>query len=280
MEQLHPLMQSALRSYLKPKAGQRVWSALRLPLLAAKFLMQHPKLWPWAIAPALINLLVFVATLFLTLPAASSGFGGLWAMPEIVAWYDYGLIALWGIVYLLVMVLTVILSYMGAMMIGGVIASPFNDKLSEETEKILLGDLFCEIDGGSFLPSLLKSMASSAVVAGMYFAIMAPMLLLHLIPGVGSVAYTLIGGVVGGYFVALEYSDTLLERRRTPFRMKLGRVWQERPFTVGFGVGTSLMLAIPVVNFFCLPIAVIAGTAVGTALLEEPPGEAPDALPE
>ena len=121
------------------------------------------------------------------------------------------------------MVLTVILSYMGAMMIGGVIASPFNDKLSEETEKILLGDLFCEIDGGSFLPSLLKSMASSAVVAGMYFAIMAPMLLLHLIPGVGSVAYTLIGGVVGGYFVALEYSDTLLERRRTPFRMKLGR---------------------------------------------------------
>lgn len=281
VERLHPLMQSAMRGYMQGSAGRRAWAALRLPLSAARLLIKHPALWPWAIAPAIINLIVLVSTLLFTLPAASGAFGGLWTMPEVAVWYDYGLIALWGLGYLLVMALTVILSYMGAMMIGGVIASPFNDKLSEETEKILLGDLFCEVDGGRFFPSLLKSMASSAVVAAMYFAIMAPMLLLHLIPGVGTVAYTLIGGVVGGYFVALEYSDTLLERRKTPFRMKLGRVWQERSFTLGFGVGTSLMLTIPVLNFFCLPIAVIAGTAVGTALLEEPPSPAPpEALPE
>lgn len=269
-ERLHPLMRHALRGYLTPSSWRRGMSGLRVPLKAATFLIKNPALWPWAIAPALINFAIFVSSLFFSLPAASQTFGSLWAMPEIVAWYHYGLIALWGVVYLLVMLLTLVLSYMVAMMIGGVIASPFNDVLSEKTEKLLLGDLYQDPqEGAPFLPSLLKSMASSAAVALLYFAIMAPMLLLHFIPGVGSIAYTLVGGLVGGYFMALEYSDTLLERRGTGFKRKLNLVWQERSYTLGFGVGTSLMLAIPLINFFCLPIAVIAGTAVGTALLED-----------
>ncbi len=273
---LHPLMKLSLRGYLEQKTSSRASRGLRIPLSAAKLLIKNPKLWPWAIAPAMINLLVFVTTLFFSLPWASAAFSGAWAAPEIVAWYHYGVWALWGLCYLLVMVLTAVLSYMGAMMIGGVIASPFNDVLSEKTEKILLGERYVAPPEMPFVKGVVRSMLSSAAMAGMYFAVMAPLLLLNLIPAVGSVAYTLIGGLVGGYFVALEYSDTFLERKTLPFKEKLQLVWRERSFTLGFGVGTSLMLAIPLINFFCLPIAVIGGTAVGTALLE---GTSPKSLP-
>jgi CysZ protein len=272
--EIHPLMKLAMQGYVERKTSSRATSGLRIPLSAAKLLVTNPRLWPWAIAPAIINFSVFVVTLFFTLPAASQAFGAAWAMPAIVAWYHYLLIALWGLIYLIVMLLAVVLSYMGAMMLGGVIASPFNDALSEKTERILLGARYVTPPEMPFWKGVGRSMLSSAAMAGMYFGVMVPLLLLNLIPVVGSIAYTVIGGLVGGYFVALEYIDPLLERKTLPFKQKLALVWQERSLTLGFGVGTSLMLAIPIINFFCLPIAVIGGTALGTALLEETPREA------
>lgn len=264
-EVLHPLMRHVLAGG-EAKGGKRFFKGLTVPLQAVKFLLAHRQLWPNVIWPALINLTLFAGALYLFVTQGSALFGAVWAQPVIEVWYHYLLVVLWYVVYALVMALSVMIAYVSSVLVGGVLASPFNDIISEKTERLLLGERHRELEEGPFWPGLLRSAASSAAMAGMYVAVMGPLLLLNLIPFVGSVAYTVLGGGVGGYFLALEYSDTLLERHHFAFRDKIGVVWRERSFTIGFGVGTSLMLAIPLVNFLCIPIAVIGGTAVGLGL--------------
>lgn len=278
-EALHPLMRHAVRGYQsRDNALKRFGSGAVTPFGAARLLLAHPKLWPWAIAPALINLLLFLGLLWFTLPLASGWFSALWSAPVITAWYHYALTALWWVIYLVAMAMTTVLTYMSAMVVGGVVASPFNDELSQRTEKLLLGERYVPPPEEPFVPALIRSALSSAAMAGLYVGVMVPLLLLNLIPVVGSVAYTLIGGVAGGYFVALEYCDTVLERRGLPFREKLETVWRERSLSMGFGIGMSLMMAIPIVNFLCLPLAVISGTTLGLAILDSEPTPEPPLL--
>ena len=67
-------------------------------------------------------------------------------------------------------------------------------------------------------------------------------------------------------FITMEYNDILLERKGFRMKAKFGRVWEERSLTLGFGAGTNLLLAIPLLNFMCIPLAVIGGTAMGLCL--------------
>jgi CysZ protein len=277
-ERLHPLM----RHVLKNREGStfsRLVAGAKVPFMAARFLMKHRELWTNVLWPVLINLSLFVVLLYVFLTQGGSLFASLWAQPVIEAWYHWLLTGLWYLTYAIVLAASGFLAYVSSMVVGGVLASPFNDILSEKTERILLGEHYRKGEEEPFMQGLLRSAASSAATAALYIACMGPLLLLNIIPGVGSVAYTIIGSTVGGYFLALEYSDTLLARRRYGLGQKMRLVYRERKFSVGFGIGTSLTLAIPLVNFLCIPLAVIGGTAVGLGLEQWdenralPPGE-------
>ena len=275
-EQLHPLMRHALER-AQQTGARRFFGGALIPLKSARFLAQHREMWTSVVWPVLINLGLFLIGLYVLIGQGSALFGSLWATPTVEVWYHWGWVALWYLLYVLVILASGLVAYVTAIVVGGVLASPFNDRISEKTERALLGPRYQPPPEQPFWSGLLGSMASSAAMAAMYVAVMGPLLLLNLIPVLGSAAYTVVGGLVGGYFVALEYSDTLLDRHQMGFRDKLELVWRERSFATGFGVGTSLTMAIPLINFLCIPLAVIGGTAVGLALRN---GEAAGALEE
>ena len=262
---LHPMIQHVL-AHRSTTGMSRFIAGAKLPLMSFRLLLGHRELWSSVFWPIVINLTLFAFTLYFFLTQGSALFSSAWAKPALLVWYDWLLALLWYLSYALTLALAGVLAYVSSMVVGGVLASPFNDALSDKTERILLGERFSPGPEEPFIKGMLKSALSSAITASLYIGVMGPLLLLNLIPGIGSVAYTLIGGVVGGYFLALEYSDTLLARRDYSFKRKLELVYAERPFTIGFGVGTSLSLAIPLLNFFCLPLAVMGGTAVGLGL--------------
>ena len=56
------------------------------------------------------------------------------------------------------------------------------------------------------------------------------------------------------------------ERRRYSLRQKLRTIWKHRRMALGFGVGANVMLLVPLLNFLCMPIAVVGGTALAVAL--------------
>ncbi len=263
--ELHPMMQHVL-AHREGKNSKRFLAGIKMPFKAVAFLLKRPKLWPLVAVPAAINFTLFSVGVYLTWGWSSALMEWLWAYPVVEAWYHWGLVALWWVVAAAAKIGVIVLTYFGALAFGGVLASPFNDALSQQTEKLLLGSRFVEPPNAAFVPSTVRSIGSSALMATLHLAATLPLLLLNFVPVAGAMAATVASMSVGALFVSMEYTDTLLERRQLSLREKWRAVWDQRPFALGFGAGTNLMLAIPLLNFLCIPIAVVAGTAVGIGL--------------
>lgn len=240
-----------------------------LPFRSARFLVRHTELIPFVIMPALINIVLFGLAAFFFVGNIGDVVDWLWTKPIIDGFLSYVLLGLWYVVYVLAILVALLLSYAVVLVTGGLVASPFNDILSERTERILTGvDEFPEPQE-SLLAQIARSALSSGSIALAYAFIMVPILLLNLIPGIGNAAATILGGIVSAFFLALEYTDPVLERYRFRVRDKFGMIRARLPLTGSFGLGTSLMLWIPLLNFLCMPIAVIGGTSLGIALKDE-----------
>ncbi|MFP4599586.1 MAG: EI24 domain-containing protein [Persicimonas sp.] len=267
---MHPLLQQLYDAHERSRLGQFTYG-LSLPFRAAKFLVQNAQLVPFVIIPAMINIVLFGLSAFLLVTNAGDLVEWLWQKPIVDAMIDYLWVGLWYVAYTLAILLAFVLSYVFVLVAGGIVASPFHDLLSEHTERILCGVDELPEDNEPFFPGMLRSIGSSAVIGLLYAVLITPILLLNLIPFAGSAAATVLGSCVSAYFVGLEYSDPTLQRHGVPLRSKLSLIWDNIPLAGGFGLGTSFLLWVPLLNFACMPIAVIAGTALGLVLEDAPP---------
>lgn len=265
---MHDLMNDLQQAH-RGSTPRKVLGGLFLPFRAAKFLTQHKKLIPYVIIPALINVVLFALSFYLLVTHAGDLVDWLWEKPVVDGTLGYLLLALWYVVYVLSLLVAVVLSYVVVLVAGGIVASPFNDVLSEHTERILRGVDELPHNDEALIAGLLRSVVSSTFIALLYAAVMIPVLLLNLIPGAGNAASTVLSACVSAFFVSLEYTDPTLERHRVPLKRKFGLIWSNLPLTGAFGLGTSLLLWVPLMNFICMPIAVIGGTALGIVLEEE-----------
>lgn len=240
-----------------------------LPFRSARFLFRNTELLPFVIMPALINMILFGIAAFFLVGNIGDVVDWLWTKPIGEGFFEYLLLALWYVVYVVAIAVALLVSYAVVLVAGGLVASPFNDILSERTERILTGvDEMPEPEEG-VVGQILRSVVSSGSIALTYVVIMVPILLLNLIPGLGNAAATILGGGVSAFFLALEYTDPVLERYRFRVRDKFGMIRAKLPLTGSFGLGTSLLLWIPLLNFLCMPIAVIGGTSLAIALKDE-----------
>lgn len=265
---MHELL-ADLKKARRGSTVRQVTRGLTLPFRAASFLKENTKLIPFVVVPALINVVLFALSAYLLLSNAGDIVDWLWEKPVVDGLLSYLLIVLWYFVYALCVLAAVILSYVVVLVVGGIVASPFHDFLSEHTERILRGVEELPSPDDSIVGDLLRSIGSSAFIALMYAMIMLPILLLNFIPGIGNVTSTVLSACVSAFFVALEYTDPTLQRHEVKLRDKLGLIWDNLPLAGSFGLGTSLLLWVPLMNFVCMPIAVIGGTALGIALEEE-----------
>lgn len=262
---------TGVRAARAASPGGRFVRALVLPLRATAFLARQPRLWPLVIVPALINVVLFVGAAAVVVWNADNLLGTFWARPAVDAWYAWGMLALWYLAWFAALLLGLVLAYVVVLLVGGIVASPFNDVLSERTEMLLTGRSEMPQGGTGFWGGVLHSIGSTTAITGLYLALMLPVLLLNVVPGVGSMAATVVGSVVGAFFVALEYADTTFERYGYRLRDKVALLRRHAALAGGFGLGTGLLLWIPFINFLCIPIAVVGGTALALAL--HPPAD-------
>ena len=272
----HALLET-IESQLNAATLSQVKTGFLLPFSSARFLFRNTRLVPFVIMPALINLVLFGIAAFLLVGNIGGLVDWIWAKPVLEGFWSYILVGLWYLMYVVAVVVALLLSYALVLLAGGLVASPFNDVLSERTERILTGVEEMPATGRSFVADILRSAVSSGSIALVYAIIMVPILLLNLIPVAGSAIATVLGGAVSAFFLALEYTDPVLERYDFGVRDKFSMIRERLPLTGSFGLGTSLLLWIPLLNFLCMPIAVIGGTALGIALKDEP-DDAPNQL--
>lgn len=245
-------------------AGAR---ALVLPLQAVRFLVGHRCLWPFVVVPALINLVLFVGSVGLVLAHADWVASALWTRPEVGGVLGALILGLWYALYAGVVVFGLVVAYVATVLIGGIVASPFNDALAERVEIRLAPGSKRPDSGRSWWGEFIHSVVSTATIALLYGVLLVPILLLNVIPVAGSMAATVLGTGLGAFFLALEYTDVTLSRYGMPLRQKLRLLREHWVLAGGFGLSTSFLLWIPLLNVLCIPIAVVGGTALALALV-------------
>ena len=263
----HDLLER-LRATKDQPFWRRFLHGLALPLRAGRLLAEQRSLWVFVIAPALINLLLFGGTLYLFLSNVGTIAEWIWVMPEIGHWQDWLLRAIWYVLVTLVAILSIGAAYIFVLLIGGIVASPFNDKLSEHVEAVLLPSGEPAEREESVVWAGVRALGSSIFILGSYVIIMAPILLLNLVPLAGPVAATALGTVVSALFLAMEYTDAPVDRRGNDLKTKFELIEAHRALALGFGLGASLLFWIPFINFLTIPLSVTGGTALGIVLAE------------
>ena len=242
--------------------------AFALPYRAARFLAAHRALWSLVAIPALINIALFAVAAGVAVTYADTVVALLWATPAEGGVWAGLLLILWYVFYTAVIVFGLMAAYAVTLLLSGIVASPFNDALSARAERLLTGHE-APSSGGSAFQEAVQSVVSSATIVLLYVALMGPVLLLNLLPGVGSLAATLLGLSLGAFFLSLEFTDIALARRGYSLRQKLRLLRAHPGLAGGFGLSTSLLLWIPLLNVLCVPIAVVGGTALALALVDQ-----------
>lgn len=228
------------------------------PFRSLRILRAHPRLVQYILIPFLINLLVFTGAVYFGLDFFSDRV--VTYLPQGEAWY-------WSILYWLAWVvavlLTVVLVFFTFTVVGNLIASPFNDLLSERTEEALTGQAGAEPfslvqfskDAGQTI--LLEVRKISIFVAAMLL-----ILPLNLFPGIGNTLYTMLAISLTLFFLCIEYLGFVMVRKRRFFREQRRFIGARKFLMFGFGCGVMALLAIPLFQFLCIPLAVIGATCL------------------
>lgn len=226
------------------------------PFRSLKLLRLHPRLLRYIVIPFLINALVFSAAVYLGLDFFGSTV--VEYIPRGEAWY-------WSVIYWLLWVvavlLTAVLVFFSFTVVGNLLASPFNDLLSERVEEVLSGLVNNDpFNLGRFFREAWQTVLMEAKKMWVFVVIMVMILPLNLLPGIGNALYTLLAIGLTLFFLSFEYLGFVMVRKGRFFREQKTYISARKFLMLGFSCGVMVMLAIPFFQLLCIPLAVIGAT--------------------
>ena len=223
------------------------------PFRAGHFLIRHPRLYLYVMIPFLINLVVFSLAVWLGLGFFDSTVESM--IPVGDTWY-------WSVLYYFLWVLAVLATALFVFflfaIIGNLIASPFNDILSEKTEEILTGQRRDEpFVFRTFLSDSLHILLDEILKISAFLVGMIVLFLLLLLPAVGPALYSVLSVLWTALFLVVEYTGYVFSRHKMVFKDQRQFISQQKLASIGFGTGSLCLLAIPFLQFFTIPLGVI-----------------------
>jgi len=240
------------------------------PYFALTFLFRYPSLLCYVVIPLLLNLILGIFLYWQLLQWGSNSIGlapiylhTLWtktAAEKMVDWHflEPILKAIWWLVQVLLNLFLLIITGFIVSQLGVLLGSPWYEKLSEKLEILQLGQLQRETLGWG--QEIRRAIAFELKKIVLFLGIGGPSLLLNFLPGLGSLAATLIGLTLTATLTCLDFLNPPLERRRLSFRSKLGLIGKSFPASAGFGFTCLFLISIPLLNMLTIPLCVMAGT--------------------
>lgn len=214
-------------------------------------LLGHPTLRPFVIIPLVINILIFGSLITIGFNYISDLMDSMLAsIPE---WLNFIRWILWPII---VITVGLISGYVFTS-VALVIASPFNALLSEKAEELITGQPVNSLEGfGAALIAVPKSIIRELMKLLYYIPMAILALLISFIPGVGAVAWLLLGA----WMMSIQFVDYPMDNHQLSFADVKAAVRSRRLSSMGFGGLVALCASIPLVNFFVVPAAVVGAT--------------------
>jgi CysZ protein len=179
-------------------------------------------------------------------------------LPAWLSFLEYLIIGLGFLLRLLLVVGLLLLTGFLLMQFGVLLGSPWYGQLSEQLEELRTGQLQVVEVGivRDISRALLFELKKLVLAVGVGLLL----LLLNLVPGIGTVVATVGGVTLAATIVCLDFLDAPLERRRLRFREKLGIIFRSLPASASFGLVCLGLVSIPLLNLLTIPVCVASGT--------------------
>lgn len=222
-------------------------------------LIMQPGIRPFVVVPLLVNTLLFVGLIWLGTDQMDALMQRL--IPTGWEWLSWLLWPVFAVAVLLIV-------FFGFVMVGNLIAAPFNGMLAEAVERKLTGR---EPDPTSWsrLPGEVGRTLVSELRKIVYTLLRAvPLLILFLIPVVNVLA-PFLWILFSAWLLAIQYADYPMGNHGLAFPEQRRRLKSRRLLALGFGGLAMVVLAIPVVNFLVIPTAVAGATAMWVERLRD-----------
>src|SRR5262249_41934417 len=143
--------------------------------------------------------------------------------------------------------------YFGFTLLGGVIAAPFLDVLSERVERLATDRPYQAAAGMTAgLRRGARAVLAEAQRFAFFLAVEALLLALGLVPGVQPFAAAA-GLGFAALFMPLVYTGFALDRREVPFRARRRWIASHSFEMLSFGGFALAVYAVPGLSFLCLP---------------------------
>ncbi|MBD2125815.1 EI24 domain-containing protein [Microcoleus sp. ZQ-A2] len=254
----------------KALSGFGLLTGATYPFRVLAVFRRTPRLWGYVAIPILVNFIVGVALyaglLFFGWDSLAYLMGSLthWVdslitnLPRWLGILDYLIIGVGWLLRLLLVVGLLLLTGFVLVQFGVLLGAPWYGQLSEQLEELRTGQLhIVEVgivqDIGRAILFELKKLVL-AVGVGIV------LLLLNLVPGIGTLAATVGGFALATTLVCLDFMDAPLERRRLRFREKLRIVFRSLPASASFSWVCLALVSVPLLNLLTIPLCVASGT--------------------
>ena len=214
-------------------------------------LIRKPGIRRYVIIPTVINILVLAAFVAFSVKEFERWVASITNMlPDWLSFLSWA-------IYLVGLIVVAFLLLYSFMIVANLIASPFNAVLSSKIEETLTPG---HVHPESGLYSMIVGAVAREISKLLYvLPRLLLLMLLSIIPLLNTLA-PLLWVLFGGWMVAIQYCDYGADNNQVSFRVLRKRMALHKLSAVSFGVPINIMLAIPLVNLFLLPIAVAGGT--------------------
>ncbi|MBX7148943.1 EI24 domain-containing protein [bacterium] len=229
------------------------------------YLLKNRSLFKFIIPPTLINLALFFLLGFILFhyytplfDSISSKLGGL--KVESTAWWTHLVGAfLWfvkSIIHVLLGLFILVVLVVGLLFFSQIINGPFYDLISEAVEIQLTGAGDPPFSVARLMRDIPKIIILELKKLILFVSVPLVMLLLNLIPVLGSIIYTLLSNMFAAWSLGFNYVSYTMSRKLIPFSSQIKFAAGHKARVMGLGV----WVMIPLFNLLFAPIFVIGGT--------------------
>jgi CysZ protein len=216
-------------------------------------LARHPKLLPYVWLPTGLSLAIILIGLYFGLGYLTTLTDDMVArLPEWLGWLEL-------VVAPLLYLLGILAGAWSFAFLAVLIASPFLGAFSLALERIRFGSAPETTTG--LWTDVARSIAREVRKLVYYVPRLVVVFLLTLIPVV-NLAAPIIWLLFGAWTMAVQFADYPAENRQAPFSATLAKLKRNRGAALTFGACTTVALAIPLLNFLLIPVAVAGGTVL------------------
>lgn len=254
----------------KALSGFGLLTGATYPFRVLAVFRRTPRLWGYVAIPILVNFIVgvvlYAGLLFFGWDSVAYLMGSLthWVdslitnLPRWLSILDYLIIGVGWLLRLLLVVGLLLLTGFVLVQFGVLLGAPWYGQLSEQLEELRTGQLHIVEVGivRDIGRAILFELKKLVLVVG----VGSVLLLLNLVPGIGTLAATMGGFALATTLVCLDFMDAPLERRRLRFREKLRVVFRSLPASASFSWVCLVLVSVPLLNLLTIPLCVASGT--------------------